>query len=538
MTIIGCMMALAQTSAMAAGPAVPTFVDVTEKAGITFEHSIGDDKLSNIVESTGAGCAFFDYDNDGDLDIYLVNGRYLKQISHVRGRHLAGKLSNALYRNNGDGTFSDISKKAGVADQGYGMGVSAADYDNDGDTDLYVTNYGPNVLYRNEGNGRFTDVSAKAKVACSLFSAGSAFLDYDQDGDLDLYVGNYLNYDPKYRYFYAAEAFPGPLSYRGEPDVLYRNNGDGTFTDVGEKAGIAKPDGRAMGVALCDIDADGWIDVFVANDGMENYAWRNRGNGTFENVALETGTAFGQNGEATSAMSPEFGDLDGNGFLDLVVPDMNYSCLYFNTGKGYYEDRSAQAGLAKACGQYTSWSANLLDVDHDGRLDIFVSNGDAHHLEPEEDLLLYNTGNRQFDDVSRKAGAAFRTKLVSRGSAAGDFDNDGDIDLLVVNLNAQARLLRNDGGNTSNWLMIQLRGKRSNRDGIGARIEVHTNKTVQTRISGSASGYLSHSDPRVHFGMGSETKADRIVIRWPSGTVQQLKSVPLNQVLVITEPEE
>ena len=537
MTAAAVLALLAQASAGAAVQ-LPVLTDVTAEAGIAFVHSIGDDELSNIVESTGAGCALFDADGDGDLDIYLVNGRYLKEISHVRGRHLAGTLRNALYRNNGDGTFTEVGEAAGVADDGYGMGCTAADFDNDGDPDLYVTNYGPNVLYRNNGDGTFTDVTAAAGVGCDLFSAGSAFLDYDRDGDLDLYVGNYLLFDPGYRYYYAAEAFPGPLSYRGVPDVLYRNDGDGTFTGVGRSAGIAEPDGRAMGVAVGDLDDDGWIDVFVANDGMENYAWRNRGDGTFENVALQTGTAFGQNGEATSAMGPELGDLDRDGLVDLVVPDMGYGCLYVNTGKGFFEDRSARAGLARSCGQYTSWSANLLDVDNDGLLDLFLTNGDAHHLEPEEDLLLRNLDGAHFEDVSRQCGEAMAAKTVSRGSAAGDYDDDGDVDLLVVSLNGPARLLRNDGGNRSSWLMIQTRGTRSNRDGIGARVEVHAGGVVQMRLVGATSGYLAQSDLRQHFGLGDAERADRVVVRWPSGTVQTLGPVAANQVLVVVEPEQ
>ncbi|MCP4156286.1 MAG: CRTAC1 family protein [bacterium] len=521
---------------------LPVMTNVTQKAGITFSHSIGDQKLSNIVESTGAGTAFFDYDGDGDLDIYLVNACYLKKISHPRGRTLAGKLTNQLYRNNGNGTFTDVTVAAGVGDKGYGMGCLSADYDNDGDADLYVTNYGPNVLYQNNGNGTFTDVTQKAGVGCDLFSTGCSFLDYDGDGNLDLYVGNYLLYDPKYKHYFAAEAFPGPLAYKGLPDVFYRNRGDGTFEDVTRKAGLLKPQGRAMGVASCDLDNNGTMDIFVANDAMENYYFSNNGNGTFSEISLITGTGFGQNGDATSAMGPEFGDFDNDGLMDILVPDMQYSCLYRNTGKspsgmtGYVE-MSAQCGVALPCGQYTSWSGNFFDYDNDGWLDIYISNGDSHHLEPEEDLLLRNTGGKKFIDVSAQSGKDFQAKYVGRGSAAGDFDNDGDLDILELNLNAPPRLLRNDGGNRGNWLMLKLTGKKCNRDAIGTRVRLTIGNLTQTRCVISSSGYLSQSDHRLHFGLGKNKTADKIEILWPDGSIQLLKNITTNKLLSLTQKE-
>jgi hypothetical protein len=515
---------------------LPVLVDITQKAGITFVHSIGDYKLSNIVESTGAGVAFFDYDGDGHLDIYFVNGSYLKEVSHPRGRKLAGKLRNALYRNNGNGTFTDVTIRAGVGNQGYGMACISADYDNDGDADLFITNYGPNVLFRNNGDGTFTDVTGKAGVGGgNLFSTGCTFLDYDGDGYLDLYVGNYLLYDPNYKYYYAAEAFPGPLSYQGQADTLYRNRGNGTFEDVTRKAGVFKPQGRAMGVASCDLDNNGSMDIFVANDAMENYFYRSSGKGTFIDIALLSGTGFGQNGEATSAMGPEFGDFDLDGLMDIMVPDMAYSCLYRNTGKGLFVEMSAQSGIAAACGQYTSWSGNFFDYDNDGLLDIFISNGDSHHLEPEEDLMFRNMNGKQFRDVSAQTGKDFQTKFVGRGSAAGDFDNDGDLDILVLNLNDRPRLMRNDGGNRNHWLMVRLIGKQSNLDAIGSRVCLTSGGITQTRNVISSSGYLSQSDNRLHFGLGKNKKAEKIEIRWPDGKVQMLKNIDANQILTITE---
>ena len=535
--IVSAVLLSAMTAVAADQPALPQFVDVTASAGISFVHSIGDDELSNIVESSGAGCVFFDYDNDGDLDIYLVNGRYLETVSSARGRHLAGQLKNALYRNNGDATFTDVTEKAGVGDTGFGMAAVAADYDNDGDRDLFVTNYGRDSLYLNNGDGTFTDVTQKAGVGSELWSLGASFFDFDRDGLLDLYVGGYLVFDPEYRNFYAAEAFPGPLSYRGQKDILYRNKGDGTFEDVTRAAGVYSTKGRAMGVAACDIDDDGDEDLYVANDGMENYLYRNHGNGTFEEIALRTGTAFGQNGEATSAMGPEFGDYDGDGLIDLLVPDMGYGCLYRNTGKGLFEEKSAEMGIAAVLGQYTSWSGNFLDYDHDGVLDVFIVNGDAHHLEPEEDTLFRGKGGQSFVDVSAASGPAFKLKAVGRGSAAGDFDNDGDLDLLVLNLNGPARLYRNDGGNRGNWIMVRTVGTASNRDGIGARVRVKSGGTTQVRDIRSSSGYLSQGDFRAHFGVGKSQKVDRIEVRWPSGRTSTLDNVKVNQVITVTEPE-
>jgi len=534
--IVGFLIVLSPTLWLHAQENLPRLVDVTQQVGINFVHNIGDDDMSNLIESNAAGCAFFDYDGDLDLDIYLVNGAYIEGISHIRGRKNKGKLSNALYRNNGDGTFTDVTTEAGVGHKGMGMGVVTADYDNDGDQDLFVSNWGPNVFYRNNGNGTFTDITREAGLENDLCGIGCTFLDYDQDGYLDLYVGNYIEYDPDYQYFYAANKFPGPLSYQGQPDILYHNNGDGTFTDVTRQAGVYNPEGRAMGVTSCDIDNDGDWDIFVANDAMLNYLYRNNGDGTFTNIALQTATAFGQNGEATSAMSGEFGDIDQDGFVDIIVPDMAYGCIYMNTGAGYFEEMSARMGLAAACGQYTSWSGNFFDFDQDGYGDLFITNGHPQRLIGQEDLLLLNKSGGRFINVSSELGPDFQDKFVSRGSAAGDFDNDGDLDLLEVNLNDRPRLLRNDGGNKKNWIMIHLIGTKSNRDAIGSRIRLTTGNKTQTRWRVSSSGYLSQSDYRVHFGLGDNTRVDKIEIRWPSGKIQTLEKIKANQVITVKEP--
>ncbi len=513
----------------------PQLVDVTRQAGIDFHHSIGDDKLSNIVESTGAGVCVFDYNGDGKPDIYFVNGTYLKGISHIKGRRLKGKLKNRLFKNNGNGTFSDVTDQSGVGNKGYGMGAVAADYDNDGDTDLFVTNFGSNAFYRNNGNGTFSEVSTQIGLSSPEWSTGATFLDFDRDGYLDLYIGNYLRFDPNYRNYFAAEAFPGPLAYAGVRDQLFRNLGNGNFKEISQTSGIASLEGRAMGVAAADLDGDGHIDIYVANDGMENYLFKNNGNSTFSESALLTGVQFGQNGEATSAMGPEFGDFNQDGRIDILVPDMGYSCLYKNSGNGYIE-ASAMTGIAPACGQYTSWSGNFFDFDSDGHLDIFIANGDSHHLEAEEDLLFRNVGGK-FQDISNQVGPSFRDKFVSRGSALLDFDNDGDLDIIELNLNGPARLLENRKGpkvTPNNWIKIQLKGKKQ-LDAIGSVVTVLTGKQKQTRYMVSSSGYLSQSQGILHFGLGKVDRIEQIQVRWPNGKSAEWKDPKMNQTIILEE---
>ncbi len=517
---------------------LPVFTDVTKEAGINAKHSYGDFELSNIVEGTGAGGMFFDYDGDGWLDIYLPNGCWLKNVNDNRGRQLRGKLTNHLFKNNGNGTFSDVTKKAGVGDEGYGVGCSAADFDNDGDLDLYVLNYGPNVLYRNNGDGTFTDISRASGLADPHWSLSAPWFDYDGDDDLDVYVANYLEYDSgKFRSFYAAAGYPGPLSYSGQPDALYRNNGDGTFTDVTKQTGMTAPEGRAMSATVSDLDNDGLLDIYVTNDGMENYFFRNKGDGIFESEGLMMGMAFGEGGQGVSSMGPAVGDVDRDGLLDIYIPDMGYGCLLMNQ-KDYFEDRTAQSNLAVVSGQYTGWGGTLFDYDCDGYLDIFVSNGNAHHEYTEEDVLFRNDGKGNFVDVADKSGAYFRDKYVGRGSTFGDYDNDGDLDLLVINLNDSPKLLRNDGGNRNNWLMIEAKLPGGKRDAIGARITVTAGSLIQIQDLIPVTGYLSQADHRRHFGLGKAEKADVVEIRWPNRRITRLSDVKANQVLRITQESQ
>ena len=527
-------------SGTGAAEELPVFADVTSEAGITFTHSFGDEHMSSILEATGPGCAFLDYNMDGYLDLYAVNGSYLPGINdpYPEGRDPAKEWFNHLYRNNGDGTFTDVTQQAGVGDTGYGMGVVVGDYDNDGDSDIYVTNYGPNVLYRNNGDGTFSDVTEEAGVGCALWSVHATFLDYDNDGHIDLYVGNYLEFDPGYRYYFGPEGFPGPLAYEGQPDVLYHNNGDGTFTDVTKKAGVYHPEGRAMSVTSADYDNDGDMDIFVANDAMENYLYRNNGDGTFTNVALEKNVAFGGFGEATSSMGPTFEDIDNDGDLDLFVPDMGYNCLYRNDGD-VFQEITAAAGIAEVVGQYTSWAGAVFDYDNDGYRDIFISNGDAHHLYTEEDLLFRNNGNATFTDVSPRSGDYFsKAEYIGRGAAIGDYDNDGDLDVFVLNVQGPAILLRNEGGNRNHYLSVRTIGTKSNRDGIGARIQVVAGDLKQIAEVRAGANYLSHNDSKAHFGLREHTQVDRLEIRWPSGIVQTLQNLEADQILTVTEPSE
>jgi len=523
----------------------PVFMDVTSESSISFRHSFGDGDMTSILESAGSGCAFFDYDNDGDLDLYVVSGCYLAGISDPESAVKNAKLTNHLYRNNGDSTFTDVTLEANVGDEGYGMACVVADYDNDGDSDIYITNYGRNTLYRNNGDGAFEDATAEAGLEEERWSIGATFFDYDNDGDLDLYVGNYLEFDPEYRLYYEADEFPGPLAYPGQPDVFYRNNGNGTFTDVTAEVGVIN-EGRAMGILAADYDSDGFTDVFVANDAMENYLYHNNGDGTFTDVGLESGLAFSEFGNATASMGGDFGDFDLDGDLDLLVPDMTFNGFYRNLGDGNFEDVSASVGLAEVSGQYWSWGGDFFDYDNDGDLDVIICNGNGHRLEgTQEELLLMNVtldgageaSPQILRDVAGQSGAYFRHKSVSRGMAVGDYDNDGDLDIFVLNLDQPSVLLRNDGGNNNNWLMIHLIGTTSNRDALGAKVNVRAGALSLIEEKRSATGYLSQNDHRLHFGLGNREKADEIVITWPSGLTQRLTDVKANQVLTVRESQ-
>jgi hypothetical protein len=531
---------LALLAGLSGAAELPIFTDVTRQAGIKFKHSYGDLELDNIVESTGTGSCMFDYDNDGFLDIYLVNGAWTDGISDNRARHLRGELRNQLYRNNGDGSFADVTEQTGTGGNTFGTGCSAADYDNDGDVDLYVLNYSANALYQNDGNGRFIDVAKRSGLGVPRWSVHAVWLDIDNDGWLDVYVANYLKYDDGvFREFFAAQGHPGPLSYSGEPDSLFRNNGDGTFSEITERAGVFKPNGRAMSVAAADFDNDGRPSIFVTNDAMGNYHFENRGGLSFSENALKWGLAYGENGQNVSSMGPAIGDINRDGRLDVFIPDLNYSTLLLQGEHGFqHEIRSS--GLSLAMGQYTGWGPVLFDYDNDGWLDLFTSHGNAHHEYSEEDTLARNSGDGTFEDVSLQSGPYFREKYVGRGVTHGDYDNDGDVDLLVANLNDVPNLLRNDGGNRNHWLRVEARLKfpTGTRHAIGARVTVTTGDLRQIEDLVPTRGYLGQADPRLHFGIGKAAVVDVVEIRWPDGVVEKLHNVKANQTLRLThEPQ-
>ncbi len=508
------------------------YQNIIEATGIAFRHSIGDDELTNLVESVGGGAVFLDYDQDGFIDLYLSNGNYLEAFSDGNSQN----YTNHLYRNRGDGTYEDLTEQAGVGHEGYGMGMSVGDYNNDGYPDIYITNYGANVLYHNNGNGTFSDISNKAGIEGDACSVGAVWLDYDNDGLLDIYVGNYIQFDPDYDFYYAPDGFPGPMAYDAEPDMLYHNNGNGTFTDLTKEMGVFFPEGRAMGVGIADYDNDGYTDIYVANDHMVNYMFHNEGGKSFKEVGVMTGVAFNQVGEGTISMAVDFADFNGDGLIDLFVSDDAYCSLYENRGDGLFTEMSYNSGIAVATAQHVGWASCFIDYDNDGDKDIFKINGELKHLYGQEDQLFENQGQGKFEDVSVERGAYFKEALVGRGACFGDYDNDGDLDAYIVNLNDRGVFLRNDQGNNKNWLQIKLIGQTSNRDGVGARVIVVAGDLTQMDQKKSSSGYLSQNDPRLHFGIGDHQKIDHIEVYWPSGKVQKIDNQEANQLITITEP--
>jgi len=525
-----------------AAPQVPqasiAFEDSSDKAGIDFTHSFGSRQLGSLLEGTGAGCAWFDYDNSGFPSLYVANGRPLDDSMHPYPlkQKPATLPHNHLYHNDGNGHFTDVTEKAGLNPDMYAHAVAVADYDNDGNEDLLVTGYGKVILYHNDGNGHFTDVTQKAGIKVDGWAISSTWLDYDKDGCVDLFVGRYVKFDPKYRAYYAADNYPGPLDYEGETNRLFHNNCDGTFTDVTEKSGIGAFIGRTMGVTAADYDGDGWDDIYVANDRTENFLFHNKHDGTFEEVANDLGAAFGQNGESTSSMGPVFADFENRGTFDLWVTDGHYNRYLRNVGKQGFEDMGASNGVSQTNAQYVSWGTGVYDFDNDGWLDILIFHGGLIHLIPQEHTLFRGLGGGKFADVSRQAGPVLSVRTTSRGACFADYDNDGKVDAFQVNLGARGTLLHNVTTNTGHWVEIKLKGTKSNRDGIGAKVEVLAAGKRWTRERVAGSGYLSQDDGRLHFGLGAAANIDKLLVHWPSGREQVLTNLTVDRVLTVEEP--
>ncbi len=536
-----------------------SFINVARESGLNAKTIFGGEhKNKYLLETTGCGVAFYDYDNDGWLDIFLVNG------SRLEGFPAGSEPTSHLFRNNRDGTFTDVTAKAGVAHSGWGQGVCIGDYDNDGWEDLFVTYYGKNVLYHNNGDGTFTDVSQKAGVAGkgTRWNTGCAFVDYDHDGRLDLFVANYIDMDlatapvPESGpcLYKSVMVACGPPGLQGGKNTLYHNNGDGTFTDVSEAAGIFRANGTyGLGVLTADFDNDGWPDIYVANDSTASALYRNKGNGTFEDVAVEAGCALSPDGKPQAGMGVSAADYDLDGNLDLVKTNFagDTPSLYHNLGGGNFEDATFTAGLG-AHTQFLGWGCGFLDFDNDGWPDILICNG---HVYPEVEqlkteagyaqrkLLYRNLRNGHFADVSLNAGSGISDPVAARGCAFGDFDNDGDIDVVVNTVNDYPQLLRCDSTLQNNWIKVRTIGTKSNRSGIGARLkciahlpdESKPHQQIDEVRSGGS--YISQSDLRVHFGLGKAEKMDVLEIRWPSGHVDTVKDIKANQLIFVKEGE-
>ncbi|MBW8041691.1 MAG: CRTAC1 family protein [Planctomycetes bacterium] len=518
--------------------------DMTAETGIVFKHTDGSSGRRYIIETISAGLALFDYDQDGDIDIYFLNGGPLKETK------VGVVPKNALYRNDGRWKFTNVTEIAGVGDTGYGIGVAVADYDNDGDQDIYLNNYGPNVMYRNNGDGTFTDITQKTGLANgNKVGAGACFFDMDADGDLDLYIANYLEFSYDAHVSATTRGIPvyvNPRNYPPVPDDLYRNNGNGTFTNISAAAGVAAHAGWGMGTVCSDYDNDGDTDLFVANDVAENFLFQNDGTGKFEEVGLMAGIAFDLYGDSQGSMGVDCGDYDNDGLFDfyLTTYQSQLTALYRNLGDGIFEDVKLINGAAAGTHPQVTWGTGFVDFDNDGNRDIFIACG--HLMDNAEllddtasyharNILLMNTGDGKFVNISDKAGDGMKVKLSSRGAGFDDLDNDGDIDVVILNSRREPTILRNDSPSKGHWIQVRLRGTKSNRDGVGARVKVVAGDLTLVDEVHSGRGYQSHYGTRLHFGLGNREKVDRIEVRWIGGGVDVFKDTAVDKLLTITE---
>jgi hypothetical protein len=522
-----------------------TFESVAAAAGLTMTHVNGASPDKYLVETMGSGAAFLDFDDDGWVDLFFVDGGSLADAT------VASRARHRLFRNQGNGTFRDVTDASGIRHRAYGMGVCAGDVDGDGRVDLYITNDGPNALYRNAGQGVFADITRAAGVGLAGWSTSCAFLDIDRDGDLDLFITNYLDAAPDKNQFCGdprrrIRVYCHPLNYAGLPNVLYRNDGSGVFTDVSKEAGLAGHIGNGLGVAVGDYDDDGWPDVFVANDAVPNFLFHNERNGRFREMGLPAGVAVARDGRARAGMGTEFADYNGDGRLDLVVTNHEFEThsLFRNDGGGLFTDATIESGLAPPTLPFVGFGVAFLDADQDAALDLAIVNGHVidntavfrpGSTHAQRKLLLRNTDGRRFVEVGRGAGAGFAAEVVGRTLIAGDVDNDGDVDMVVTTNGGAPELLRNAGGRLRNALVVRVRGTRSNRDGIGARVTVTAEGRSQVREVKSGSSYLGQHDLRVHFGLGAVSNVQQLEIRWPGGQIETIRDLPANQIVTITE---
>lgn len=527
----------------------PRFEDVTARAGITFRYTFGDFTYDNILESSGSGVAVFDFDGDGKMDVLFLNGRYVEGASDPKGRFFTG-ARNALYKNNGDGTFTDVTGKAGVGGTHWAMAATVADLDGDGLEDIFLSNYGPNTFLHNNGDGTFSDWTEKAGLAGPetlngfvKWSVGAIAFDADGDGQLELMVANFLAFDPLYVSPGSPERMPSPAEYRGQPSILYKRGPDGRFVEVTGSAGLAFPDSKAMGLTAFDCDGDGRLDVFQANDHQPNFLFRNRGEGRFEEVGTLAGVAVNMDGVATGHMHGTIGDVDGDGRLDIFVTDLSYQGLYRSIAPCRYEDVVASSGVRRLMNGAESWGTVLEDLDNDGDLDLFAANGGADTLTPKAPTLLVNDGTGHFTDAAGAAGRYFLGKRSGRGAAFGDFDDDGRIDIVVSHVDGQGRpvLLHNVTDNGNHWLGISLKPSRSPSEPVGTEVRVTAGVAsegrTQLRTYQRSGSYLSQNDPRLHFGLGKAARVDRLEVRWPSGIVQVFLDLPADRYVTVTEPQ-
>jgi hypothetical protein len=523
-------------------PSPVVFTDVTAKAGIRFVHNAGRTGKKYLPETLGAGCAFFDADGDGWQDILLINGMDFTP----KGR----RSLPALYRNNHDGTFTDVTAGSGLDVEMYGMGVAIGDYDNDGRDDVYITALGGDHLFHNEGNGKFRDVTGDAGIKNDSFGASAAWLDYDRDGKLDLFVANYVQWSPKNDLWCsldgATKSYCTPESYKGAPSRLYHNLGGGKFEEVAQRAGVGDPTSKSLGVTVLDYNGDGWPDIFVANDTQPNKLYRNLKNGTFKEEGMSAGVAYGEDGVARGAMGADAGDYDRSGRPHLLVGNFSNQMLglYHNEGSGLFVDEAPLSAVGRASLLSLTFGVFFFDYDLDGHPDIFAANGHIEdqigRVQPrigyrEAPLLFRNLGNHKFDNVSGQMGADFARPMVARGAAYADFDQDGDLDILVSTNNGPAYLFRNDGGNRNHWFSVRLVGVRSNRDGIGAVVRIKSASGEQWNMVRSGSSYCSQSELPLTFGLGSDTSVTSVDVEWPSGPRQHFGAMAANRRIVVDE---